>query len=387
MAAELRAGGGRALGCAVPRRALAATSSALVDTAYGTFERVDVLVNCAGVSPLYPSLAACSEELFDKVVAVNLKGPFRLSALVGERMAAGDGGSIINVSSTGAVRPSGDIVPYAAAKAGLNAMTIGFADALGPNVRVNAIMPGPFLTTISETWDKEALAARTRTFALRRGGPRRGDRRCRAVSRERRVELHDGLDPHRGRRRTVEHAGRGRVMSAGRPLWLHAVLRLERAIGGPIEAAVHSDAYFDVVAQANRARARAIGAVEGVSRRGLHLLNLPAGTDIRRVREQLSRMERRMDALTDELAALEHARDGVAGEPGMAPPLQSADLVARVNRDVERSLLRARNGVALRARDASPEARRDAEGRRLARDKARAVALPRRPACATRRRS
>ena len=169
VAAELRAGGGRALGypCHIGRWS---DLERLVDTAYGTFERVDVLVNCAGVSPLYPSLAACSEELFDKVVAVNLKGPFRLSALVGERMAAGDGGSIINVSSTGAVRPTGDIVPYAAAKAGLNAMTIGFADALGPDVRVNAIMPGPFLTTISETWDKEALAARTRTFALRRAG-------------------------------------------------------------------------------------------------------------------------------------------------------------------------------------------------------------------------
>src|SRR4029077_14624697 len=89
------------------------------------------------------------------------------------------GGSVINVSSTGAVRPTGDIVPYAAAKAGLNAMTIGFADALGPDVRVNAIMPGPFLTTISDTWDKEALAARTRTFALRRAGLARGGARGR----------------------------------------------------------------------------------------------------------------------------------------------------------------------------------------------------------------
>ena len=51
-------------------------------------------------------------------------------------------------------------------------MTVGFADALGPNVRVNAIMPGPFLTTISETWDMEALAERTRTFPLRRAGSR-----------------------------------------------------------------------------------------------------------------------------------------------------------------------------------------------------------------------
>lgn len=97
-------------------------------------------------------------------------------------------------------------------------------------------------------------------------------------------------------------------MSSGPPLWLQAVHRLERAIGGPIESAVHSDTYFDVVAQANRARSRAIGAVEGVSRRCLHLVNLPAGTDVRRVREQLARMERRLNALTEELA---DARDGV----------------------------------------------------------------------------
>jgi len=169
VAAQLRAAGGDALGCPchVGRWA---DLERLVDAAYGTFGRVDVLVNCAGVSPLYPRLTDVTEELFDKVVAVNLKGPFRLSALVGERMVAGEGGSIINVSSTGAARPTGDIVPYAAAKAGLNAMTVGFADALGPRVRVNGIMPGPFLTTISESWDPEALATRTRTFALRRAG-------------------------------------------------------------------------------------------------------------------------------------------------------------------------------------------------------------------------
>src|SRR4029078_7202482 len=86
VAAELRAGGGRALGypCHVGRWG---ELDRLVDNAHGTFERVDVLVNCAGVSPLYPSLAACSEELFDKVVAVNLKGPFRLSATVARPLA------------------------------------------------------------------------------------------------------------------------------------------------------------------------------------------------------------------------------------------------------------------------------------------------------------
>jgi len=142
----------------------------LVEQVYSDVGRVDILVNNAGVSPLYENLSDVSEELFDKVIAVNLKGPFRLAALVGERMVAGDGGSIINVSSTGAVRPTRDIVPYAAAKAGVNAMTVGLAHAFGPTVRVNAIMPGPFLTTISEAWDMTLFAERARTFPARRAG-------------------------------------------------------------------------------------------------------------------------------------------------------------------------------------------------------------------------
>src|SRR5262249_24543724 len=112
----------------------------LADAAYQTFGKVDVLVNNAGMSPLYDQVVNVTEDLYDKVLAVNLKGPFRLTALVGTRMAAGAGGSIINVSSVGSIRPSGDIVPYAAAKAGLNAMTVAFAHAFGPKVRVNCIM-------------------------------------------------------------------------------------------------------------------------------------------------------------------------------------------------------------------------------------------------------
>ena len=83
---------------------------------------------------------------------------------------AAGGGSIINVSSTGSVRPTRDIVPYAAAKAGVNAMTVGLAHAFGPKVRVNAVMPGPFLTSISRTWDMDVFAERARTFPLRRAG-------------------------------------------------------------------------------------------------------------------------------------------------------------------------------------------------------------------------
>lgn len=142
----------------------------LIDNIYAEHGRIDVLVNNAGISPVYGKLSEVTEELFDKVIAVNLKGPFRLAALVGERMVQAGGGSIINISSTGAVRPTSDIVPYAAAKAGVNAMTIGLAHAFGPTVRVNAVMPGPFLTTIARSWDMDVFAQRARTFPLRRAG-------------------------------------------------------------------------------------------------------------------------------------------------------------------------------------------------------------------------
>jgi NAD(P)-dependent dehydrogenase (short-subunit alcohol dehydrogenase family) len=169
VAAEVRETGGRASAhpCHIGRWN---ELDPLVDAIHDEFGRIDVLVNNAGSSPLYGRLSDVSEELWDKTIALNLKGPFRLCALVGERMVAGAGGSIINVSSVGAVRPTRDIVPYAAAKAGVNALTVAFADALGPKVRVNAIMPGPFLTRISEAWDKDVLSELTSNFPMRRAG-------------------------------------------------------------------------------------------------------------------------------------------------------------------------------------------------------------------------
>ena len=77
----------------------------LIKQTLDKFGRIDVLVNNAGMSPLYASPAAVTRELFDKVIGVNLAGPFRLSAIVGEKMAQGAGGSIINVSSIAAVAP------------------------------------------------------------------------------------------------------------------------------------------------------------------------------------------------------------------------------------------------------------------------------------------
>jgi NAD(P)-dependent dehydrogenase (short-subunit alcohol dehydrogenase family) len=144
---------------------------ALLEQTWEAFGRADILINNAGMSPLYPSLPECSEALFDKVLAVNLRGPFRLSSIFGERMAAGSGGTIVNVSSIAAVSPSPNEIPYGAAKAGLNNLTLGMARAFAPKVRVNCIMPGPFLTDISKAWDLEAFAKTARhSIPLGRGG-------------------------------------------------------------------------------------------------------------------------------------------------------------------------------------------------------------------------
>ena len=140
----------------------------LADAAYAHFGRVDILVNNAGMSPLAPSLVETSEELFDKVIDVNFKGPFRLSSLIGERMMAGAGGTIVNLSSSASFRPEPNTVPYSGAKAAVNAMTVALAKAFAPKVRVNCIAPGPFLTDVSGAWrDNEAFK---RQLGLRRFG-------------------------------------------------------------------------------------------------------------------------------------------------------------------------------------------------------------------------
>lgn len=141
----------------------------LVDAVYERFGRIDVLVNNAGMSPVYQKQTDVTEKLFDAVVNVNLKGPFRLSALVGERMVTAGGGVIVNVSTHGSLRPHPSFIPYAASKAGLNAMTEALALAYGPAVRVNTLMPGPFLTDISKAWNL-GEANPFAHFALQRAG-------------------------------------------------------------------------------------------------------------------------------------------------------------------------------------------------------------------------
>jgi NAD(P)-dependent dehydrogenase (short-subunit alcohol dehydrogenase family) len=132
----------------------------LIASTLERFGRIDVLVNNAGMSPLYDALANVTEDLYDKTLAVNLKGPFRLGVLAATHMAAHAGGSIINVGTIGSLAASPGELPYACAKAGLNALTVGLAEAFAPTVRVNAILPGAFRTDVTKAWPSDMLEGR-----------------------------------------------------------------------------------------------------------------------------------------------------------------------------------------------------------------------------------
>jgi len=144
VADEIRAIGRRALAveCHVGEWDQCAT---LVDATVAEFGRIDVLVNNAGIAPVPPSLLEVTANLFDKTVAVNLKGPLRLTALAAEHMSSS--GAVINISSKASLHPTSSTVVYSAAKAGLNALTKAAANELGPRgIRVNAIVCGTFHT-------------------------------------------------------------------------------------------------------------------------------------------------------------------------------------------------------------------------------------------------
>ncbi|HTU39285.1 MAG TPA: glucose 1-dehydrogenase [Acidimicrobiales bacterium] len=147
-----------------------ADCDALVEAVYDTFGRCDVLVNNAGMSPAYDGLASVTEDLYDKVHAVNARGPFRLGVLVGERMAAGDGGSIINISSVGSLRPSAIDLPYAMAKAALNALTLALAGEWAPKVRANLVLPSATETDMNSMWPAETKARVAESNPMKRLG-------------------------------------------------------------------------------------------------------------------------------------------------------------------------------------------------------------------------
>lgn len=108
---------------------------------------LDVLVNNAGTTRFieHTNLDAVTNEVWDEILGVNLKGTFFCSRAALPHLQT-SGGSIVNVTSVAGLQGHGSSIPYAASKAAVNCMTKSLARAFGPKVRVNAVAPGPVLT-------------------------------------------------------------------------------------------------------------------------------------------------------------------------------------------------------------------------------------------------
>ncbi len=119
----------------------------VVERTLAEFGRIDVVVNNAATNPAARPLIAGTPELFDRVYAVNVRGPLHLACLAAAWMADHGGGAIVNVISVGALRPGPTIGLYCSSKAALQSLTRVMAQEWAPlGVRVNALAPGPVAT-------------------------------------------------------------------------------------------------------------------------------------------------------------------------------------------------------------------------------------------------
>ncbi|HLS80104.1 MAG TPA: SDR family oxidoreductase [Steroidobacter sp.] len=172
-AAEIRAKGGKAHAIAA-HMGKQEDIRALLQKLAANSLNVDILVNNAGISPPHDEdLVDTTEALWDKIMDVNLKGPFFLSAAIGKQMAERGGGAIVNISTTSALMAQPGLGVYCVSKAGLNMVTRCFARELGPKgVRVNAISCGVIKTAMGDHTlnDPQRLADMMKINPLKRIG-------------------------------------------------------------------------------------------------------------------------------------------------------------------------------------------------------------------------
>ena len=147
--------------------------AALVDAAVERFGRLDVLVNNAGITQVIPhhDLDAVTDELFRRILEVNVLGAFRLTRLALPHLRAAGDASVVNVTSVAGVRPTGSSVPYAVSKAALNHLTALLANVVGPEVRVNAVAPGLVRTPWTADWGPVHDSMSQRAPLARSGEP------------------------------------------------------------------------------------------------------------------------------------------------------------------------------------------------------------------------
>ena len=141
--------GGRAVAIA----AHAGRESDLESLVTGTMERfgrIDILVNNAGTNPYFGTTLDAEPAAWDKTFEVNLRGYFLLTRLVYHAWMAEHGGAVLNIASTGGLRPSLGLGVYGVTKAGVIMLTRQLAREIGGKVRVNCIAPGLFKTRFAE---------------------------------------------------------------------------------------------------------------------------------------------------------------------------------------------------------------------------------------------
>ena len=145
----------------------------LVDAAVGHYGRLDIVVNNAGTTAVIPheDLDAATPDIWQKILRVNVIGPWNVVRAAAPHLRASGDGVILNMTSLAGVRPVGSSIPYAVSKAALNHLTVLLANVLGPEVRVHAVAPGLIDTPWTEGWDDVRAAVRERAPLQRSGTP------------------------------------------------------------------------------------------------------------------------------------------------------------------------------------------------------------------------
>jgi 3-oxoacyl-[acyl-carrier protein] reductase len=163
------------LPCSGHRAALAAADDSaavgrLIQRITDQEGRLDILVNNAArtIPIAHRDLDALTDELFDQMLRVNLRAPFAMIRRCLPLLMTSGEGLIVNISSNASLRGTGSNIAYAAAKAGLNAMTQSLARALAPGIRVVAIAPGPTITSMASLWSESERAATAAANPLKR---------------------------------------------------------------------------------------------------------------------------------------------------------------------------------------------------------------------------
>lgn len=154
-----------AMRIAVDETASISEAAAAVEARYG---RLDALVNCGGATTPVPAgeLEKLTDEIFDRTIAINLRGPFAMVRAFRPLLEKGSGAAIVNISSIAARTGLGSSLAYLSAKAGLDALTVALAKVLAPKIRVFSVSPAGVDTNFVPGRTRERLEKTAQALPL-----------------------------------------------------------------------------------------------------------------------------------------------------------------------------------------------------------------------------